>query len=362
MLAQDNIIIDFLAKSYLQQMITEKIPVKPIVLDEGLYCTLNGLKMARYTTEGLYSQIWGARTKKYWKQKWGWQKEVMETLDWKTMGHVYSNLLLSERRKLVKLASGHLSVGRKLTQWRMAEHSKCPRCQQPEENAQHVLLCQNRQARQVWDEGIKDIRDWMTKQETDPVLSETFWEQINAWHNNTATEHPMTDYSERIINEQSKIGWFGMCMGFLSKKWREQQERHYRTNHLPMPRYTGDRWSRQLITKLIKHSINMWHHRNTIKHGPEGMEQQEITKRLNANIQTQFTIGTNGMRDSDKHLLEQKTPAHIIRNYTRSQKKQWIEQIEQARERAQRPVRSAQAKEQFLHCRRFMENWLKIHS
>ena len=62
---------------------------------------------------------------------------------------------------------------------------------------------------------------------------------------------------------QARIGWFQLLMGFMSKSWLPIQEAYLVRIH---SKTNARRWASQIIQKLMQIAWDMWANRNDAKH------------------------------------------------------------------------------------------------
>ena len=283
----------------------------------------------------------------YWSQRLHKPIEDIYSVDWPSLASAISSLPPAQQRRASKHASGHFGCGSKLLQWQHQDHDECPFCNQVE-NPHHVLTCPHPQPQQTWQTTIQKLQDKLTTMETDPALNTAIIQSLNNWNHHTAPpEHP----PEHPVSQQTRIGWYPMIHGQISTAWQEAQATYFASIS---SKKSPKRWTIQLIKQLLNIAWDMWSHRNGFKHGPNGPDQQHLRKELQERIEYEYSIGQHNLLPHDRHWLQQ--PIAAILNYNTSTQQQWIQSVNNARERHHaQPTEDPSLNQQ----RELLRNWLQ---
>merc|ERR1712115_111441 len=141
---------------------------------------------------------------------------------------------------------------------------------------------------------------------------------------------------------QEDIGWMNFVLGRWTPQWLTVQQAHFtRTLSKKSPK----QWSIAIIHKLLLVSWDMWTYRNGLVHAPSGPLELQAHHTLNQQIDEQWTEGFAQLNKSDKHLFTDRSKEEIY-NLNQNQKKQWLQDVQQARDEdndlANQPIPMAQ--------------------
>jgi len=102
----------------------------------------------------------------------------------------------------------------------------CPQCQIQVEDKVHILRCQAESARAQWKLSMQALHRWMKDQGTALEIRNAIMTNLEQWANDSPTPgHSDDTYTE----EQRRIGWDRMLDGWLTRGWRDHQEKLWKT-------------------------------------------------------------------------------------------------------------------------------------
>ena len=143
-------------------------------------------------------------------------------------------------------------------------------------------------------------------------------------------------------------------MDFVLSRWTPQWlkvQQVYFTQILS--KKSPKQWSIDIIHKLLLVSWDMWTHQNGLVHHPFGPLELQAHRTLNLQIDAQWTEGFAQLNKSDKHLFTGRTKRELY-NPTQNQKKQWLQDVQQARDKdndlANQPI-------DMVHLQNTMADW-----
>ena len=248
-------------------------------------------------------------------------------VDWKACGKAIKSLSFPKHRRVVKHATGHFGHSSKLFQWKNQDHEECPLCKE-RETPEHILRCKDRRARQVWDEAITKLDDWMSKTRTNPEMQEAIIRTLRLWHRGKPIPRaPWLCEFRQALQSQHSIGWYPFLMGHVSIHWQSAQQSYYTwLGH----RNTGKKWVTSLILQLYNISWDMWEHRNNIKHNTLNPAKFRKIRALDTSIRQEYTKGQDNLLSRDQRWFKH-TAQTIIDQYTPTEKSQWLTSIRNAR-------------------------------
>ena len=136
-------------------------------------------------------------------------------------------------------------------------------------------------------------------------------------------------WMQKVVDEQTAVGWFPLMMGKMTKGWIETQQTYLREMNM------GDkleRWTKQLLKQLMMIAWDMWADRNNIKHNTMTEAKKREIENLNELIREQHSMGNESLLPEDHGLLK-KDLEMIIQEYDVIGKKQWLSSLTHARSR-----------------------------
>jgi hypothetical protein len=184
--------------------------------------------------------------------------------------------------------SGWEGTGKMMKRWEERETDECPRCQLPE-NHRHVVQCQSATAKKDFSTVIKDLKNWL-RRTTSADMRAAILEQLEAYQQDRfGTIHHLWDRDIiSAMSRQSMMGKRAFAEGFLSIKWKRQQEEWIRTTQ---SRKSAEVWTACLIEKILMISWDMWDARNGILHGATEERQNIIIRELDGKLERTLDEG-----------------------------------------------------------------------
>ena len=219
-------------------------------------------------------------------------------------------------------------VGKWLKRWKWQDHSDCPQCGQPEEDVQHVLLCN-----EISSSLIHQLGDQMINQDCNPEMNAAICSSLKAWHNGSplptiVIEKPLLRTS---IMQQHSLSWYSFIVGFPSTSWREVQHEHLL--------YIGSqRSSTLLMTKLVRRiweiPWSLWEHRNHHLHNDGTSIHRIDYQSIVSEIVHEWNTGLSNLPLKYQHLFHGTLQQHLQENI--HLKLMWLTSVWAARGRISR--------------------------
>ena len=327
-IAQDNVYVDNIAKAFLNRLLDQGQVAQPAnVSSRGWSFSVNGEHHSCLNQAQIYEHATAFAAEEYWTEKFKWTHQIF--VDWDLVGEALKSLSIPKKRRTVKWATGHLGVGIKLKLWKFQTHSNCPLCDREDEDALHVIQCQDRRARKRWRNALKHLREWCQSKGTHPGLTDVIISYLRSWQ----SQSPFRDVDDitihRIVVRQSKIGWHAFFAGIHDPLWAETQHQYFLWQK---KRNTGRRWNIELIKKLWEVSWDMWEHRNRILHNTVTPEGQRSLTLLNQDIQEELDTGYAEILSSDQYRFTEKINI-LLASTDVLVKQRWLASVSLARER-----------------------------
>ena len=323
--------------------------------DEGWSVSYQDCKLSQLDYSALYAKMWFPTATKYWAKKHKISEDIIRTVDWDICRDAVSSLPFTERRRLVKHATGQFGVGTKMLLWKFEDHDNCPLCGD-QETPEHVILCPDPRASATWSSSLLKLEEWMTFKHTDPALQAAILSRLNTWHANDGLS-PLDTTSPVLhaVYSQDDIGWYPFLHGHISHYWMGIQQAYYTSLNLDN---TGKQWTKQLLQKLFNVSWDMWEHRNGIKHKTLTPARIRALRNLETSIRAEYHKGNTALLLRDKQLLSK--PLQTVLAYPCIEQEQWLSSVSLARIRWSRRRESARASQDAS--RQVMRTWLHTPS
>jgi hypothetical protein len=263
----------------------------------------------------------------YWKKK----EKIGNNQDigWESFASAMQELPNKKRRWIVKQTSGRCAVGVEMKRRRQWPHSKCPRCDEPNETSTHVLQCTGSGADGIWQKAIEELRLWLAHQRTNNALADTICASLTSWRDGNIIHNPQSNLLDlrKALEAQNDIGWDAALEGRWSMLWIDIQQRHFTQIK---KRRSGKRWLTAIIKRMWDISWDLWQHRND----EQVLRNNEERKKKNAvNIRYEYGLGPIGLDQHDKKLFEA-TLAETLTAKLQTQDA-WIRRVTLARKRCE---------------------------
>ena len=174
----------------------------------------------------------------------------------------------------------------------------CPSCMQVRETCAHILHCILAT--------IKLLDQWMKTRATDTDLRECIYEYATGRGGITMEE--ICSYKgydgryQQMAKAQDSIGWRRFMEGMVCKEIRMIQTTY---TSLSGSRMSAERWTEELITKLLEVTHGQWLYRNIQVHDKVAGTLATLRKEeIQMEIEEQQALGSDGLLDEDCHLGE----------------------------------------------------------
>ena len=323
-LAQNNCDMDRLAKDYMKAT-ADRPHWTQRLRYHGFNVLLRGHYLSRIDIQYLYAAIWKPTVSKYWIEKFTYSEATFNDIYWEGIASCFRSFTWSQHRKIVKFATGHMGVGTKLVHWKFQDHDECPRCDQPEDN-QHVLKCTSVRAVSQAKYSISQLETWM-RGSTDPRIRWTIIDGIKQFVFGQYRHDILPPRARLAQQNQARIGWFQLLMGFISKSWLPLQEEYLVRTH---SKTNTRRWASMIIQKLMQIAWDMWADRNDAKHNDRPSVMIRYDSSLVSEIDEILGEEPPYLLPADQHLL--RIPMATLHAYSTTFKELWLNSVRGARE------------------------------
>ena len=187
----------------------------------------------------LTEHIHGRALKHHFVRSGKMSARSVSIINWNGIEKASKKLSSNDSIWITKFVSKFTATGRNMRRWNKWNHSKCPRCNQNNEDNLHVIMCPDGEARENLYESISKIDEWMEKYDTHPAIRHIFsttlhdFGQSRFYENATFILFDDTSQLSTLIREaaaeQDEIGWLNTFEGKISKTWELAQDKYYCT-------------------------------------------------------------------------------------------------------------------------------------
>ena len=341
-----NVIVDKLARKgcYESNYATingQGLPISVFVNDKQITANMKGT---------LYSHMTAGPIEEYIEGKFGWTREIYDTIDWKSFGLYATNIPVSKMANLIKyiydwqynkkwevrIKDGE-EKGERVISW------ECPMGCGKNETHRHYMKC-NKIVNQTISKQMRNgIKIWMEKTmcESDlirlllAIIEDHQKDKLNI--QNIREEIENKQY-KKFIDEQSRIGWDNFFKGFISRELTIIQQSNYDTINEEREvngvrqlsyKFTGEWWVKNLIGQLIYFSLSHWQIRNDYEHKKKE-ERDKINYRtiLIEQVMDNYDRRTEA-GEENQHLFEMAPLLRCMR--TNIQIEAWLNTVESCR-------------------------------
>jgi len=338
-----NIEADIAAKAAIQSEISGDtavpLPFEPCSL------LITNQKIVKQHRRAIRLALNGPTAHQYWATKLPGTTSLPATLDMQAMERALSESTPGRRRWVTKHITGHFAHGQNMQRRGQRTSTACPRCQTPVEDKVHILRCQSESARAQWKLSMKALHQWMKDQGTASEIRHAIMTYLEQW----ANDSPTPGHSdETFTEEQRRIGWDRMLDGWLTRGWRDHQEKIWKN---AKSRKSCLRWAAALIQKLWDVSWDMWDHRNKELYAGSEIQQQITHSLVDDRIKALYAGGAQQLpRDALKFLRQ---PLATVLQYPLASKQIWLDAVNTAQQQRRRHEHG-----RYLGEQRFMATWL----
>ena len=172
-------------------------------------------------------------------------------IDWKATEKCMQ--ALPHRRQLHStiLASTFVAVRRRQHLRQQAPSDHCPRCNVESlpaqtESVEHLLSCPSTSSKELWENSLLTLDEWMLFNHTDPTLRQMILHGLRSWLRIPTTAIPLAPPCSTIWDDQQDVGWQSLLEGRLVLGWESRQDEYFRSRHYSHTR-TGLRWLKSLF-------------------------------------------------------------------------------------------------------------------
>ena len=294
MMEQLNVLMDILAKSFVQNQVSSPKPLLSFVP-----ATTQGITPVIYKGDGIASSIASTLASKishnrmlsYLARKRFTSTNLLSHFSHTAYGNARRESSTWMQHFTTKWLCKCLPTEKILFRRNHSTSPLCSLCSYAEENLTHVLQCPDPTSTNTWTTSISDLSQWLNRQDTDPILHDIIIDSLTARDLTTTellTTIPHSRSHAMALATQTMFGWENMLLGFIATEFTTTQQTYY--EYIGSKR-TGSRWTTNLIKQFWRILQAMWLSRNRIKHDTEAEGTTANTILLRGAITREYTRG-----------------------------------------------------------------------
>lgn len=160
----------------------------------------------------------GKITKQYWADTYKTETDILDFVDWESVGRALKQLNKQMQHFVTKHMMGMCRVGKFMKGWKKWEHEKCHHCV-AKEDAQHVWLCNTVEATEERNKGIRELEAWMYEVATSPDITQLFLHKLQDLRSGREADGEVPPKLRQAVQTKNDIGWSLVLEGWLSIEW-----------------------------------------------------------------------------------------------------------------------------------------------
>ena len=317
-----NEVADTLAKTYWQK--TQGMPHSSDLrlLPYAIYYNYEWL--STYRLKDIYNELKGDLLGGYWAKRKSPgipDESQFFNIDWDSYHRSCKPTSFGVKLFLSKGLAGFAATGKYMKRTYNSVN-ECPRCGEKEDFV-HIIKCQDTTATNIWETHIEKAMK-LIRRNISPYAAFVTEQYLRSWREDCPPppqlEIPLSLRS--LFHQQTSMGWTAFCVGRVSTSWNLHTTSTDSHNN-------PKRWVHSLIQKLCSTIWNMWDHRNTVLHDPEGRILSQQHHQLNAQIRLEYMLGSIDLHPDDQPLLRPSIDYMCSRSLERKQR--WLASMQKAR-------------------------------
>ncbi len=212
-----------------------------------------------------------------------------------------------------------------MQRWRFRSAANCPRCQHPLEDKPHIIRCPAEAAVTIWHSFLKNLRSWLRKQRTSPVLTDTILQCLKSWYQEENLQ-PSSVTSRYLFDDFHAIGADRLIEGWLPLVWRLEQEHYW--SHIRTQK-SSKRWTSELIKKLWDVAWDLWDQHNEALHN-DTINRDILDSHANDQIRNIYQHGSTTLPRDALHLIRAPLDAQLQKPL--ATKLLWLQSVQAAQD------------------------------
>ena len=263
----------------------------------------DGRKISGECGSEIRFQIGKVEARRVYVSQLGWHAQVFDNIDWKARDQALEGKPDMFKQWLFKQSLTFCASGKNMGWWFGSEHTSCPNCNAPQEDAAHHLHCPDAGRFSLFQTEVNKLEDWLCMHHIDPYLARILPPYILWWGEASLSDTKCLPQDLRpFAFEQDLIGWDKLMLGQISGQLRKIQYAHLLNSPSIM---SVDDWMSSFISKLLHIAHGQWIYRNISKHHDKlGLIRRAERQELLLEIDRLIHIHPDKVPEESKFLLE----------------------------------------------------------
>jgi len=246
----------------------------------------------------------------------------MHLINWKALLRAFKSYAKTRQYAISKCVYRQWCVMERAKLFKIADTEICPLCANTVETWEHVFQCKSDAAKLGKLQGITKLKKVMLAMKTSNILSNriialvsqiTQGFQVKFIHDSDGGE------VTQAFRDIQKLGAWNFLKGIHPQSLEHAQQKHYDTiPDLPQS-FTGEIWSKRLISAVHEYSHGMWTHRCEVIHSNQIATVEVRTKMKAQELLTFYKTKPWLLRPKDRRLIKRrdfrKSTDRSIRNW-----------------------------------------------
>lgn len=281
-----------------------------------------------WITSKLATHVYRARrtpaARVYCKQKYGWDDEILDSVNWPSIGRVrrrHKTLSYSKFRQSSRYMHGWLPT------MHMRQHitgfSQCPGCPSTKETMRHMMLCPHALMKQKREEILAGLRKKRLEARLPRAVIDALYAVVRSFFLSSGVPDASRQLPlQRAVSAQSRIGIHMMIRGFVAAQWEIAMDEL----GVSKPDSKADTILRLMWEEVL---TPLWNTRNDILHRQNNAFREVEGDRLAERIQWYFEHKQELLSVHDHHLA--RFDVATIHRMNCETRRQWVRHLDIAR-------------------------------
>jgi len=266
--------------------------------------------------------------------QFGWNENQFQSIAWQASERAMGMMSSAMNIRISKFVTKTLPVGHIMERRESWKESFCPRCGCDEETPQHVIQCNDKDARTIVKKSLAKFEKILCRLHTEKTLQLQLLKHVSEWI--TIGEIQLSASSLIPFQKQYHLGWTHFMEGRIHESFQTYMDSYYKKIG---NKKTGEIWVSVVIQSIWTHIFNpMWEHRNKAVHAKEikGKLSREVLN-LNYTVRDLYQKAQDTqLLFQDRHLLEEKL-SQLLKSPT-GRKRGWISSMQIALRECQKTI------------------------
>jgi hypothetical protein len=300
---QLNVRCDKLAKKHLIDTIADGNYIDPVFPDENITVHINTAKVSSSVKKAIY-QHWGPQeAKNLFSKRNKVTRTAFDLIHWDQMDKIMSSFPETFQGWVTRHISDFNGCNRYQSRWNKTIKNKCPSCNKPNEDTEHITRCTDPTRTFLYNEGVQELQEWLQQNHTPHDITTLYTAYLLGRGNSTmASQVSESSPLYAIAKIQDSIGFDNLLVGRLPKALLTHISPHH--NSLNRRGVSPEIWAKKFSTQLILFTHKQWTHRNGVVHykPSENMTVSEH-QAIDDHLQALISLSPTALPPHHRHLL-----------------------------------------------------------